>query len=937
MKKIALSILLGFSTILAYSQNVGINTDGSSPDPSAMLDIKSTDKGILIPRMDSTIRQGIASPATGLLVFDTDTESFWYFASSSWQELIQKDDKDWLVEKTTNTPTSLNDDIYHMGHVAIGIDSSDHPLNIAGNSDIMINVVSSFSPSSLSQAIGTSHTLTGGGFGNKYGTYQLLTGSGNGDRFGSYNELRTSDHGKLYGSYQEVAGLGDDAHYGSYNNITGAGMGEQWGSFQSISNSGDGTHYGSYNTLIGNGNGKQYGTRQTIFNEGDGRHYGLSTFLSGEGNGRRYGTHSTILGNGTGTKFASFQSVTTHGPATMYGTHTALGGSGGGDRYGTYQQITASGNGIHYGTYNYLGASGDSTRYGTYSRLLGEGSGNHYGAYLKLEGVGPGNQFGTYHDISNSGNNPHYGSYNLLSGVGSGDQHGAMHEISNSGSGVHYGTRNLLTGTGTGVKYGSKQDLVIFGGNTSYGSYNGISGTGSAILYGSYQNIFNSGDGAHYGSFNSVSGTGAGNTYGSLQKVSNSGSGDHYGSYNNMIGNATGLQYGSYQNISVSGSADHYGTYNIVDGNGSGNHHATYNLLSGNGAGIHYGSYNVVSSTGTGAHYAGYFSATGGSNDFAAVFDEGNVVINESGGDYDFRVESDANTHILFVDASTNNVGIGTAIPTSDLEILGTDNTDAIEFDGGKVRLRHHFDLISSDRDFLRILIDADNNQTNADFAIYKDVSASTGQTASIRFHLEGNNSWINGGGNLGIGTNTPGTALSVNGPARASFDNTETDYVEIKHGGFNGIVNTVGDGLLLFQHDGATKMAIRDDGNVGIGNGNPSHPLQMGSGAHVTAGGVWTNASDISKKNDIKDLEYGLNEILQAKPKQYQYKADDSHSIGFIAQEMEKIMPEVVSGKEGDKGIAYGLLTAVLVNAIQEQQEIIDELLVRIGELEKG
>jgi len=67
---------------------VGINTDNSDPDPSAMLDIKSTDKGILIPRMTSAQRTAISGVALGLLVFDTDTESFWFKETAAWAELV---------------------------------------------------------------------------------------------------------------------------------------------------------------------------------------------------------------------------------------------------------------------------------------------------------------------------------------------------------------------------------------------------------------------------------------------------------------------------------------------------------------------------------------------------------------------------------------------------------------------------------------------------------------------------------------------------------------------------------------------------------------------------------------------------------------------------------------------------------------------------------
>jgi hypothetical protein len=57
---------------------VGINTDGSQPDNSAMLDVKSADKGILIPRMMATQRDAINIPATGLMVYVTDDNTLKY-------------------------------------------------------------------------------------------------------------------------------------------------------------------------------------------------------------------------------------------------------------------------------------------------------------------------------------------------------------------------------------------------------------------------------------------------------------------------------------------------------------------------------------------------------------------------------------------------------------------------------------------------------------------------------------------------------------------------------------------------------------------------------------------------------------------------------------------------------------------------------------------
>ena len=74
----------------------------------------------------------------------------------------------------------------------------------------------------------------------------------------------------------------------------------------------------------------------------------------------------------------------------------------------------------------------------------------------------------------------------------------------------------------------------------------------------------------------------------------------------------------------------------------------------------------------------------------------------------------------------------------------------------------------------------------------------------------------------------------------------------------------------------------------------------------------------------------------MQLQPKEYQYLVDGSTSIGFIAQEMEQIIPEVVNGEEGDKGIAYGLLTAVLTKGMQELNEENDSLKEKNSDLEK-
>ncbi|MEM6317291.1 MAG: tail fiber domain-containing protein [Bacteroidota bacterium] len=84
----SLLYLLAF-TFLATdyaAAQVGINATNAEPDASAMLDISSTDKGILIPRMDSTNRKAISNPAIGLMVYDSTTHSFWFY-NTTWEEI----------------------------------------------------------------------------------------------------------------------------------------------------------------------------------------------------------------------------------------------------------------------------------------------------------------------------------------------------------------------------------------------------------------------------------------------------------------------------------------------------------------------------------------------------------------------------------------------------------------------------------------------------------------------------------------------------------------------------------------------------------------------------------------------------------------------------------------------------------------------------------
>jgi trimeric autotransporter adhesin len=106
MRNLLLFLLLVIT--IKVSSQVAINTDGSAPANSAILDVKSTTKGFLSPRMTSAQRLAIASPAAGLLVFDNTTASYWYFNGGAWNNLAPSANAAWSLTGNSGTDSSVN-------------------------------------------------------------------------------------------------------------------------------------------------------------------------------------------------------------------------------------------------------------------------------------------------------------------------------------------------------------------------------------------------------------------------------------------------------------------------------------------------------------------------------------------------------------------------------------------------------------------------------------------------------------------------------------------------------------------------------------------------------------------------------------------------------------------------------------------------------------
>lgn len=128
MKKFIVLFACMIPVLYTFSQSVGIGTN--SPSASAQLDVQSNNKGMLVPRLTTIQRTAIASPAGGLMVYDTDTNGFWYYNGAAWTQLSTSGSSS---NQWTTTGTNISNN--NSGNVGIGMLAGSAKLSIAGNTN----------------------------------------------------------------------------------------------------------------------------------------------------------------------------------------------------------------------------------------------------------------------------------------------------------------------------------------------------------------------------------------------------------------------------------------------------------------------------------------------------------------------------------------------------------------------------------------------------------------------------------------------------------------------------------------------------------------------------------------------------------------------------------------------------------------------------------
>jgi hypothetical protein len=317
-------------------------------------------------------------------------------------------------------------------------------------------------------------------------------------------------------------------------------------------------------------------------------------------------------------------------------------------------------------------------------------------------------------------------------------------------------------------------------------------------------------------------------------------------------------------------------------------------------------------------------SASGGASKFS--------IEDITGSKVPFTITAGAATNSLFVD-STGRVGLRTATPVLDLHI-NTSNTPA-----------HRLEQ-NSTGGFTAQTWDVAGNEANF---FVRDVTGGSRLPLRIRPGAPTSSIDINASGNVGIGTASPSEKLHVfvSGATSNNLVRMENSTRAWSFG-----INGAGDFFRITdQTAGAARIAILNDGKVGIGTTAPTAQLELSTdSAKKPTTNTWTITSDARVKTVQRPFADGLNVIRRIDPVWYRYNGrggfvEDGEHVGIIAQDLLPVAPYMIGkdqraldpgGPVTDVYTYQGhALAFVAANAIKELDAEVKLLRAKIAELE--
>jgi hypothetical protein len=388
--------------------------------------------------------------------------------------------------------------------------------------------------------------------------------------------------------------------------------------------------------------------------------------------------------------------------------------------------------------------------------------------------------------------------------------------------------------------------------------------------------------------------------------------------------------------------------------------------------------------SGTSATFSGAINLTGTANSFqvASIFRNANRVFfgGDTGG---YFFQNSANSATLLQIADSGAATFSSSVTAAKAILNGSSATSSVAFlevfgsttastNNGQIRIN---DSVTTSKT-LSIGVDGANNlaflQSFQDGVAYRNLilnglggNVGIGTTSPTNGKLEVQQSgttaalWVQTGGTTGsytiadfrTGTNLSAFSIKGNGDLYAAnnaaffFGSAAATYL------------AGGDTSMSFAVNNSERMRITSGGNVGIGgtpasnfrfyvkgvdatnsnfgivvadSNNVTNLYVMNDGTGYLRASSWIFGSDLRMKENISNLENGMDLILKMKPKHFDYINGSKNNIGFIAQEIQEIIPQAVSivdSNTGMLGLKTDFLVPMLVKAVQELKAELDTL----------
>lgn len=263
----------------------------------------------------------------------------------------------------------------------------------------------------------------------------------------------------------------------------------------------------------------------------------------------------------------------------------------------------------------------------------------------------------------------------------------------------------------------------------------------------------------------------------------------------------------------------------------------------------------------------------------------------------------------VLINPTGGNVGIGTAGPSSPLQLSYTNTTTSGTNYGFQIKPTYNqVASTASNTDFL-----INRTQTSLGSGNQKLIDAQVGGVSQF--------SVTNNGAISALSLSTNGNISGVNLMMSSLFSNNGWStsgwvVVDVGAGNANPIMNWI--------KGGVSKVIIDSNGSMGIGTASPGAKLQVGTLADgsVALANAWNLLSDERLKRDFEIIPDSLEKLLSLNGYYYYWNRGSDHSkkIGVKAQEVEKVFPEVISkGADGFLSVSYNHLVAAVIEAVKE------------------